>query len=142
MPFGKVLCFMCWLNVILNFNQGLVIFRQEQILRSNRHKNLQNQNNDDFFIQLYNSWLHFTNNNFPTPNSEKEIFDQSIFLKPYIKLDFSTDNAYFCRIPPMNISEKFTMSRDPLRIYRTRSNLLYMIWWETRFSYCQPLNKL
>ena len=138
MPFLRVLCFMYWLNVIVNFKQGLVIFRQEQILRSNRHKNLQNQNNDYFFIQLLNSWLHLTNKNFPTPNSEKVIFGQPIFLKPYTKLDISTINPYFCRIPPMNISEKFTMTREPLRIYRTRSNLLYIIWWETRFSCCQP----
>ena len=57
-----------WLNIdlILNSNQGLALFRQKQILRYNRHKNLQKQNNEDFFIQLLNAWLHFTNNKFPT----------------------------------------------------------------------------
>ena len=32
-----------WLNLKLNSNQGLALFRQEQILRSTRHKNLQNR---------------------------------------------------------------------------------------------------
>ena len=39
------------LNLILNYNQGLALFRQKQILRSNRHKNAS---------------PHFTNNNFST----------------------------------------------------------------------------
>ena len=43
------------LNLILKSNQGLVSFRQKQILRSNRHKNLQKQNTEDFFIQLFNT---------------------------------------------------------------------------------------
>ena len=34
-----------------------------QIVRSNRHKNLQKQNNEDFLLQL----LHFANKNFPAP---------------------------------------------------------------------------
>ena len=51
------------LNSILNSNQGLVLFRQKQILRSNKHRNLQKQNNKDFFTQLLNAWLHFTINN-------------------------------------------------------------------------------
>ena len=33
--------------------------------RSTSHKNLQKQNNEDFFIQLLYAWLHLTNNNFP-----------------------------------------------------------------------------
>ena len=63
------------LNLILNSNQGLALFRQNQILRSIRHKNLQNHNNEDFFIQMLNAWLYFTNNNFPTPTSIDEILD-------------------------------------------------------------------
>ena len=41
-----------WLNIelILNSNQGLALFRQKQILRYNWHRNLQKQNNEDFFI--------------------------------------------------------------------------------------------
>ena len=62
------------LNLILNTNQGLPLFRQKQILRSNRHKNLQKQSNEDFFIQLLNAWLHFT-----------------IFLRSHTKLNFSYD---------------------------------------------------
>ena len=33
--------------------------------RSTSHKNLQKQNNEDFFIQLLYAWLHYTNNNIP-----------------------------------------------------------------------------
>ena len=38
-----------WLNLNNNSNQRLCLFRQKQILRSSRHKNLQNQNNEVFF---------------------------------------------------------------------------------------------
>ena len=72
------------LNLILNFNQGLALFRQNKILCSTRHKNLQNHNNEDFFIQLLDAWLHFTNNTFPTPTSIEEILDQPLFLNPHI----------------------------------------------------------
>ena len=37
-----------WLNLINNSNQGLCLFQQKQNLRSSRHNNLQNQNNEDF----------------------------------------------------------------------------------------------
>ena len=103
------------LNLILNSNQGLALVRQKQILRSNRHKNFQKQNNKDFFIQLLNAWLHFTNNNFRTPTSIEEILDQPMFLNPHTKLDFSSDNPYFYCIPPRNISDKFTIIRDLCR---------------------------
>ena len=33
--------------------------------RSSSHKNLQKQNNEDFFIQLLYAWLHLTNNSGP-----------------------------------------------------------------------------
>ena len=81
------------LNLILNSNQGLALFRQTQIFRSTRHKNFQKQNNEDFFIQLLNAWLHFTNNNFPTLTPIEEILDQPIFLNPLTKLGFSSDNS-------------------------------------------------
>ena len=57
-----------WLNIdlILKFNQVLCLFRQKQIPRYNRHKNLKKQNNKDFFIQLLNAWQHFTYYKFPT----------------------------------------------------------------------------
>ena len=35
--------------------------------RSASHKNLQKQNNEDFFIPLLYAWLHLTNNNIPPP---------------------------------------------------------------------------
>ena len=103
------------LNLILASNQGLALFRQKKILRFNRNKNLQKQNNEDFFIQLFNVWLQFTNNNFLTPTSIKNILEQPIFLNPHTKLDFSSDNAYFCCIPPRNISDKFTIIKDLCR---------------------------
>ena len=43
------------LNLILNYNQGLALIGQKQILRSTSHKHLQKQNNEDLFIQLLNS---------------------------------------------------------------------------------------
>ena len=33
--------------------------------KSSSHKNLQKQNNEDFFIQLLYAWLHLTHNNIP-----------------------------------------------------------------------------
>ena len=37
------------MNLILNSNQGLALFRQNRILQSTRHKNLQKHNNEDLF---------------------------------------------------------------------------------------------
>ena len=53
------------LKLILNSVQGLPLFRQKQVLRSTSHKNLQKQNNQDFFIQILCAGLHLTNYNFP-----------------------------------------------------------------------------
>ena len=44
--------------------------------------------------------------------SMDEILDQPLFLNPYTKLDFSSDNLYFYCISPRNISDKFTIIRD------------------------------
>ena len=96
------------MNLILNSNQGLAFFRQKPILRSNRHKNLQKQSNEDFFVQLLNAWIHLASNNLPTLTSAEEILDQPIFLNPHTKLDFSFGNPYFYCIPPWNISDNFT----------------------------------
>ena len=46
------------MNLILNYNQDMALFRQKQILRYNIHKHLQNQGNEDFFIELLNVWRH------------------------------------------------------------------------------------
>ena len=100
------------LNSILNSSQGLALFRQNQILRSTRHRNLQNNNNGDFFIQLLNAWLYFTSNTFPIPTSIEEILDQPLFLNLHTKQRFSSDNPYFYCLPPQNISDKFTIIRD------------------------------
>ena len=53
-------------DLILKSNQVLGLFRQKQILRYNRHKNLKKQDNEDCFIQLLNAWLCFINKKFPT----------------------------------------------------------------------------
>ena len=74
---------LCQLNLILNHKQGLSLFRQKQTLRSTSHKSLQKQNNEDFFIQLLNLWLHFTNKNFPPPTSVENILDQPTFYILY-----------------------------------------------------------
>ena len=68
------------LHLILDSYEGLALFRQKQILRSNRHKDLQKQYKEYFFIQFLSAWLHFTNDNFPTPTFVEEILDQSMFL--------------------------------------------------------------
>ena len=103
------------LNLILNTNQGLALFRQNQIFRSIRHKNLQNYNNEDFFLQILNAWLLFTNNNFPSPRSIEEILDQPLFLNPHTKINHNSDNPYFFSAPPKYIEDKFTIIRDIFR---------------------------
>ena len=67
------------LNLILNSNQGLALFRETQILRSPRHSNLQKQNNKDYRIQLLNARQNFTTTKFPTCTDIEEILDQPIF---------------------------------------------------------------
>ena len=69
------------LNWIFNSNQGLALFRQNQILSSIRPKNLQNHHHEDFFSQILNAWLYCTNNNFPTLTFIEEILDQPPILK-------------------------------------------------------------
>ena len=104
------------LNLILKSNQGLAFFRQNQILQSTRYKNLQQHNNEDFFIQfLKGRVILFTQNKFSTPTSVKEIFDQPLFLNPHTKIDFTSDNPYFYCISPKNVSDKFTTIRNICR---------------------------
>ena len=54
------------LSSISNSNQGLALFRKKQISISNRHKNLQKQNNEYFFIQLLTSLPTSLQKNFLT----------------------------------------------------------------------------
>ena len=49
------------LNLKLNSNQGLILLRQRQILRSTRHKNLQNHNNENVF-RIYNAIYRLISN--------------------------------------------------------------------------------
>ena len=52
-----------WLKLILSSDQDLALFRQKtDSYRPTSRKNLQKQNNEDFFIQLHYVWLHLTNN--------------------------------------------------------------------------------
>ena len=39
-------------DLVLNSNQGLALIRQKQMLGSTKHKNLQKQNNEDFFYTV------------------------------------------------------------------------------------------
>ena len=107
------------LNLNLKSNQGLALFRQNQILRSTRHSNLQKDNNEDFFIQMLNAWLNFTNNTFPPPMSIEEILDQPLFLNPHTKLPYNSDNPYFYCLSPPNISGKFSTIRDICRFLQS-----------------------
>ena len=68
------------MNLIFNSSYGLALFRQNQILRPITHRNFEQYTNEDFFIQLLNTWLPFSNNGFPTPISIEEILDQPLFL--------------------------------------------------------------
>ena len=99
---------MYWLNLILNSNQDVAFVRQKEILRSNRHKNLQKQSNVDFFVQLLNAWIYLAKNNLPTLTSAEEILEQPIFLNPHTSMDFSSGKSYFYCFPPRNISDNFT----------------------------------
>ena len=49
------------------------------------------------------------------PTSIEEILDQPIFLNPHTKLNFSSDNLYFCCILTRNLLDKFTIIRDLCR---------------------------
>ena len=71
------------LKLILNSYQGLAIFRQKQILKSTRPKNLQKQNNEEFFIQLLYARLRLTTNKFSLPMSIEDILDQLMFLNQH-----------------------------------------------------------
>ena len=97
------------LNLILNSNQGLALFRQKQMLRSNRHKNLQKQNNEDFFVQLLNAWLHFTNNKFLISTHAEEVLDQPIFWNLLTGLNFNSNNSYFTISHTKLFTDKFTI---------------------------------
>ena len=79
------------LKLILNSDQGLVLFRQKQILRCTSHNNLQKQNNEDFFIQLLYAWLHLTNNKFTASCLYKRFLTKPVFLNQHTKLEFSSD---------------------------------------------------
>ena len=112
-----------WLNLILSSNQGVALFRQKQIFRSNRHKNFQKQNNEDSFFELLSAWLHFINKNFPILASTEMFLDRPVFLNPQTKLDFGSDKPFFYRIPPRNIFRKSYHSYRYLQIFSTRFNL-------------------
>ena len=71
------------LKLILNSYQGLAIFRQKQILKSTSPKNLQKQNNEEFFIQLLYARLRLTTNKFSVPMSIEDILDQHMFLNQH-----------------------------------------------------------
>ena len=66
------------LNLILNSDQSLALFRQKQILTGLLVTQIYKKS-EHFFIELRYAWLHLTNNNFPAFISIEEILDQPIF---------------------------------------------------------------
>ena len=81
-----MLCYQ--LSLILNYNQGLALFREKQVLRFISRKHLQKRNNEDFFMQSLNAtWLHFTNNNFYATTPVQEILDQTHIFKYTVQTD-------------------------------------------------------
>ena len=52
------------LNLILNSDQGLALFRQKQILTGLLVSQIYKKS-EYFFTELLYAWLHLTNNNFP-----------------------------------------------------------------------------
>ena len=108
------------MNLILNSNQGLGLFRQKRSLGLIDRKIFQKQKNEDFFIQLFNAWIHFTNRNFSNPTPVKESFEKAIFLNLHTKLNFSSDNLYFYWILPRNISDKYNIIRELCRFLKPR----------------------
>ena len=47
------------LNLVLNYNQSLALFKEKQILWSTSHKHLQKQKNEDLLIKLLNALAKF-----------------------------------------------------------------------------------
>ena len=71
-----------WLNLKNNSNQGLSLFRQKQMLRSSRHKSLQNQSNEDFF-RKHNTIYSIK------CNADNKTQSFKMWPKPFIKLSTS-----------------------------------------------------
>ena len=71
-----------WLNLKNNSNQGLSLFRQKQMLRSSRHKSLQNQSNEDFF-RKHNTIYRIK------CNADNKTQSFKMWPKPFIKLSTS-----------------------------------------------------
>ena len=69
------------------------------------------------------------------PRLLKESLDESHIFKSTVH----TDNLFSYSMLPRKISDKFTIIYlGPLQMFTTMSNLLYNIWRETWFYYCQP----
>ena len=64
------------------------------------------------FIQALNPCLHFTKNKFTIPKHIEEILEQTIFLNPHTKLNFSSNNPYFYSMPTKDITDKFSTIKD------------------------------
>ena len=60
------------LNLKLNSNQGLALFRENLILRFTRHKFLQNQNNEDFFRKYNAIYRTICNTDYKTQSLKYE----------------------------------------------------------------------
>ena len=122
------------LKLILNSDQDLTLSRQKQILTGllTSDKNLQKQNNEDFFIQLLYACQDTSHQQqHPSPISIEEILVQPMSSNPHTKLNFKHH-------PTQEYFRKIYHYLGPLQISTIWSNFLYDILQETRFSYCQP----
>lgn len=64
---------------------------------------------------FYTLTLHFSDNKFPAMTYIKEFLEQSIFLNPHTKLNFSSNDPYFYSILAKYIIYKITIIRDLFR---------------------------
>ena len=91
------------LKLILNYNHGVALFRQKQILKSASYKHLQNG-----AITIYSitqCLATFYLEQFSSPSSVKEILDQIHISKWTVQ----TDSLFSIADYPGHISDKFTI---------------------------------
>ena len=84
------------LNLVLNYNQSLALFKEKQILWSTSHKHLQKQKNEDLLIKLLNALAKFYQQ-LPCPS----YFYKRNFWRIYIcKSTVQTDSLFFIASHP------------------------------------------
>ena len=96
------------MNLELDSNQSIALFRQNKILRSTRYKTLRKHSSEDTLSIALNAYIFCISQitNF-LPSIIEQIRDQLIFLNSLTRLKFSSDNHYFYNTPPKIIANKF-----------------------------------